>query len=294
MTAGGGIRSGRAAPHLFVAPALAVFAFAVLLPVGITAVYSFTEWNGHGPKIFVGFANYLHALTDPIFLGSFWHIAIYIAATLVLEVAVGLVLAGIAHALRRSLWLRVAIFTPVLLPTVVVSVLWAFIYDVDFGLIHGALDFFGLLSLERIWLGDPSTALMAISVTSGWIFAGFYMTIFYAALGQVDPEVIEAARLDGTGEFRLFTRIKVPMIRSSVMVGALICITGGFQGFDLFYIMTNGGPYGATEIPTTYLVKTAFHFSDVGYGAAMSILLTAVIVGTGAIFMLAGRRRART
>lgn len=286
--------SRRVVPYLFLAPAVVVFGFAVLVPVAMTAVYSLTEWNGYGAMTFVGLDNYVKALGDPLFRGSFVNVSGYILATLVLEVAVGLVLAGVVHALRWSLWFRVAIFTPVLLPMVVVAVLWSFVYNADFGLLHGALEALGLERFERIWLGDPSTALLAISVTSGWVYAGFYMTIFYAAMGQIDAEVIEAARLDGAGEVRLFTRVKVPIIRSSLAVGALLCITGGFQGFDLFYVMTNGGPYGATEIPTTYLVKTVFTFGNVGYGSAMSVLLTAIIIATGVVFMALGRRRRAT
>ncbi|GAB3124385.1 carbohydrate ABC transporter permease [Glaciibacter psychrotolerans] len=281
------------APYLFLAPALLVFGFAVLLPVVNTVGYSFTTWNGYGEKIFVGFDNYIAAINDATFRASFVHVIGYIALTLVLEVAVGLVLAGLVGGIRRgSLWFRVAIFTPVMLPMVVVAVLWAFVYNADFGLLNAALETFGLAEFQRVWLGDTSTALIAISVVSGWVYAGFYMTIFYAAFSQVPGDVIEAARLDGAGELRIFRSVKVPMIRNAVIVAVLLCVTGGFQSFDLFYVMTNGGPYGATEIPTTYLVKTVFSFGKVGYGSAMAVLLTAVIVGFGLVFVrLTGRRR---
>jgi|SRR5690625_3792531 len=283
--------SPRAAPYLFLIPALAVFGFAVLLPVVMTFTYSFTDWDGYGAKTFVGFDNYIKAITDPLFRGSFVNIIGYIAATLILEVLVGLLLAGLVHTIRRSLWFRVAIFTPVLLPMVVVAILWSFVYNADFGLLNAALEALNLQGLERIWLGDTDTALLAISVTSGWVYAGFFMTIFYAAFGQIDPDVIEAARLDGAGEWRIFSRIKVPIIKNSITVGILLCVTGGFQGFDLFYVMTNGGPYGATEIPTTYLVKSVFTFGNVGYGSAMSVVLTAVIVTVGLVFLRLGRGR---
>lgn len=275
----------RVTPYLFVVPAMAVFGFAVLFPVVMTFAYSFTEWNGYGPMVFVGIDNYLKAANDALFRDSFVHVIVYIAATIVLEVVVGLVLAGLVSVKRRgSLWFRVAIFTPVMLPMVVVAVLWAFVYNNDFGLLNAALQRFGLDSWQRVWLGDPSTALLAVSVVSGWVYAGFYMTIFYAAFSQVPTEIIEAARLDGAGEWQLFRSIKVPMIRNAITVALLLCITGGFQGFDLFYVMTNGGPYGATEIPTTYLVKSVFGFGNVGYGSAMAVVLTAVVVALGLVF----------
>jgi raffinose/stachyose/melibiose transport system permease protein len=269
---------------LFLAPALAIFGMAVLLPMVLTFGYSFTEWNGFGPMAFVGLDNYTRALGDEVFRSSFIHVVIYIAATLVLEVAVGLGLAGLVILRSGGMWFRVAIFTPVMLPAVVVAVLWAFIYNPDFGLVNGALEAVGLEQLQRIWLGDPDTALLAVSVVSGWVFAGFYMMIFYAAFRQIPSEVIEAARLDGAGDWALFRRIMVPMIRGVTAVAILLAVTGGFQGFDLFFVLTNGGPYGATEIPTTLLVKTVFRNSEVGYGSAMAVLLTAIVVGVGIMY----------
>jgi raffinose/stachyose/melibiose transport system permease protein len=286
--------SHRITPWLFLAPGLAVFGFAVLLPMVLTLAYSFTEWNGFGPMTFVGLDNYARAINDAFFRASFVHVLIYIAATLVLEVAVGLGLAGLVSMRRGGLWFRVAIFTPVMLPMVVVAVLWAFVYNPDFGLINGALEALGLEGLQRVWLGDPSTALLAISVVSGWVYAGFYMMIFYAAFRQVPAEVVEAGRLDGAGEWALFRRIKVPMIRHVTAIAILLCVTGGFQGFDLFFVLTNGGPYGATEIPTTLLVKTVFRNANVGYGSAMAVLLTAVVVAVGLLYVqLQSRSRAR-
>jgi raffinose/stachyose/melibiose transport system permease protein len=272
---------------------LAMFGFAVLLPMVLTFGYSFTEWNGFGPMTFVGLDNYLAAATDPIFRGSFVHVCLYIAATLVLEVLVGLALAGIVSAATGRLWFRVAIFAPVMLPMVVVAVLWSFVYNPDFGLVNATLGAVGLEQLQRVWLGDPATALAAVSVVSGWVYAGFYMMIFYAAFRQIPHEVLEAGRLDGAGEWALFRRIKVPMIRSVLWVGVLLCITGGFQGFDLFFVLTNGGPYGATEIPTTYLVKTVFRNGEVGYGSAMAIVLTVIVLGVGLAYSRIARRRPR-
>lgn len=278
-------------PYLFLGPALVVFAFAVLVPMAFTVGYSFTEWNGFGPMTFVGLENYLAAAVDPILRDSFVHVLVYIAATLVLEVAVGLGLAAIVSARRGSLWFRVAIFTPVMLPMVVVAILWSFVYNADFGLVNATLGALGLEGLQRVWLGDTSTALLAVSVVSGWVFAGFYMMIFYAAFRQIPSEVLEAARMDGAGEWALFRRIKVPMISNAVAIAVLLCVTGGFQGFDLFFVLTNGGPYGATEIPTTYLVKVVFRNGDVGYGSAMAVVLTAIVLGVGLVYARLQRRR---
>src|SRR5689334_25361813 len=124
-------------PWLFLAPALLVFGFAVLLPMVFTIGYSFTEWNGFGAMSFVGLDNYIAAATDPILRDSFLHVSLYIAATLVLEVLVGLVLAGIVWALAGRLWFRVSIFAPVMVPLVVVAGLWSFVYVHGFGVRNG-------------------------------------------------------------------------------------------------------------------------------------------------------------
>ena len=284
----------RLTPYLFVAPAVLVFGFAVLLPVVMTGVYSFTDWDGFGPKVFVGLDNYRKAANDTLFRQSFVHVAIYIAATLVLEVLVGLLLAGFVSAKPRgSLWFRVAIFTPVMLPLVVVGILWSFVYNADFGLLNASLSAVGLDSLGHVWLGDTSTALLAICVVSGWVFAGFYMTIFYAAFSQIPLDTIEAAVLDGASQWRIFRLVKVPMIRSARNVSILLCVTGGFQGFDLFFVMTNGGPYNSTEIPTTYLVRQVFGFGNVGYGSAMAVVLTAVVMVLGVLTLRLSRTPVR-
>ncbi|YCK38044.1 carbohydrate ABC transporter permease [Actinomadura sp. ATCC 39365] len=174
---------------------------------------------------------------------------------------------------------------------VVVAVLWAFVYNADFGLVNALLGLVGVPG--EVWLGDESTALLAVCVVSGWVYAGFYMAIFYAAFAQIPSDVVEAARLDGAGEPAIFRRIKVPMIRDAVEVCLLLCVTGGFQTFDLFYVMTGGGPYNATEIPTTYLTRVVFRDGEVGYGSAMAVLMTAAVVLIGLAFMRLRRRSAR-
>ena len=283
----------RITPYLLVAPALALFTFAVLGPIVVTGVFSFFEWDGFGPFDPVGFANYVRAAADPLFLASFVHVAIYITLTIFLEVFVGLVLAGLVTARPRGTGLfRVAFFIPVMLPMVVVAVLWDFVYNPDFGLLNSALIAVGLEEYTQVWLGDTRFALTAVSVVSGWVFAGFYMAIFYAGFRGIPLDVLEAARIDGASEIQTFWRVKVPMIRHVIEVALLLCITGGFQAFDLFYVLTNGGPFNSTEIPTTYLVRVVFRNQEIGYGSAMAVVMTLVVLGMGWIYVRLRRRSA--
>ncbi len=272
-------------------PALALFAFAVLGPIIGTGVFSLYEWDGFGEQVAVGLDNYSRALSDRVFRTAFLNVAIYIALTLILEVLVGLILAGLITARTKgTAFFRVVFFIPVTLPIVVVAVIWGFVYNPDFGLINSLLEEVSLQSWAQIWLGNPRTALVAVSVVSGWIFSGFFMAIFYAGIRQIPTEIVEAARIDGASEFQIFRRVKVPMIRNVVLVACLLAIVGGFQGFDLFFVLTNGGPFNATEIPTTYLVKAVFRHQNVGYGSAMAVIMTLTVLGISGVFALLRRR----
>lgn len=278
-------------PYLLVAPAILVFGFVVLIPAVANTILSFASWSGTDTLEFIGLENYFRAFRDEIYLMAYRNTFVYILLTLLLEVVVGLVLAGlVTMSGRRTTFYRVAFFVPVTLPMIVIAILWSFVYSDDIGLINSALRGAGLDSLTRVWLGDPNTALLAISIVSGWIYAGFYMAIFYAALQRIPKHLIEAAVLDGASQWRVFWSVKVPLIRPMIEVAVLLCITGAFQSFDLFYVMTNGGPDHATEIITTYLVEVVFRYRDLGYGAALSTIMTVVVV---AIALVLVRMRTR-
>lgn len=253
----------------------------------MTFVFSFYDWNGIGTMHFTGFDNYIRAFQDQVYINSYGHTLIYIVATVLVEVIAGLGLAGLITMGRKGSGIfRLAFFVPVMLPMIVVSYLWKFVYNSDFGLINILLEKIGLASWTRVWLGNPDTALYAICIVSGWVYAGFYMTIFYSGIQRISKEVYESAYLDGAEEAQIFFKIKVPMIRNLVETGIMLCVLTGFQSFDLFYVMTNGGPYNSTEIVTTYLVKVVFTHMSIGYGSALAVIMTIVIAVIG---LVAGR-----
>ena len=164
--------SSKWTPFLLVSPALAVFCSVVLVPLIGTLYLSFTRWNGFGSPTFARIDNFKRAITDSVFLQSFRNVAIYVLATLFLEVLVGLILAGILSSQKSTTIYRVALFVPVMLPMVVVSVLWRFIYNPDFGLINAIIRRFGFTEFGQVWLGDTRTALLSICFVSGWVYSG--------------------------------------------------------------------------------------------------------------------------
>jgi len=268
--------SSKSGLFILLFPACAIYVFAVIIPFIGTFGLSFYRWDGYAKPIWIGLDNYYRAFKDQIFQSTFVHVLIYILATLVVEVLLGLVLAGYISSRKNTTFLRISLFIPVMLPSVVIAVLWSAIYDPDYGILNSILADVGLTNLQHVWLGDPSTALMSICIVSGWVYSGFFMAIFVAAFSRLPSEIIESAALDGAGAYKIFRKIKVPMIQQSTSVAILLCITGGIQGFDLCYVMTNGGPYNTTEVPTTYLVKTVFANGEIGYGSALAILISLV------------------
>jgi raffinose/stachyose/melibiose transport system permease protein len=165
-------------PYFLVAPAFAIFSLAILGPILATFGLSLTNWDGFSTPSFVGLDNFTRAFQDKIYMDSYWHAAVYIAATLVLEVAVGLLLAGLVSAKRNTTFYRVAFFTPVMLPLVVISVLWSFILNPDIGLLNRLLGSAGLESWQRIWLGEQATALLSLSVISCRVLYGNFLCRF--------------------------------------------------------------------------------------------------------------------
>ncbi|CAB4661480.1 MAG: ABC transporter permease subunit [Actinobacteria bacterium] len=282
--------TSRLGVFILVAPAVLIYCFAVILPFIGTIALSFLRWNGFGSPTWAGLGNYSRALSDSIFRSTFSHVAIYIVATLILEVLLGLALAGFISSLKHSAFYRIALFVPVMLPMVVIAVLWRAIFNSDYGILNAILASLGLTKFQHIWLGDTKTALFAICFVSGWVFSGFYMAIFTAALNRLPTDVIESARLDGSGEMSIFTKIKIPMIRQVTSVAILICITGGLQGFDLFYVLTDGGPYHTTEVPTTFMVKSVFRDGEFGYGSALSIIVSVAGLAMAYLFNLWQKR----
>ncbi len=238
-------------------------------------MFSFTEWRRFKVIGFGTIEHYLRIFIDPTLRKAFKNNLLYILFTIFLEVGVGLLLAAIAIRLKKSIVFRSLLFSPLILPSIVVGVLWRQVYDYESGLINSFIQLFGG---QRIaWLGQPYT-MLSVSIVSGWIWAGFFMTIFYAGLTRIPDTLIESARLDGASSIRIFFQIELPLIRNLLMLALLIVTTGGFKGFDLFQILLRRDPMESGIVLPTFLVRTFFEYKDIGYGSAVSMILTVVVV----------------
>ena len=270
--------SSGAANLLFAAPAMLLFGTFVLLPLVASLYYAFTFWDGFAAPRFAGLSNFIRALTDTTYLMSYVHVVLYILATLIFEVSFGLVMAVLLNSDRPGFSImRGMFFSPVVLSMSAAGVLWTFVLDYRNGLLNSVLKSVGLGDWAQPWLAQPETALLFICIVSGWKYAGFYMVIFFAALRRIPRNIYEAARLDGANAVQQFVFITLPMLQQNIIVCVLLAVTGGFAGFDLFFTMTNGQPFGATEVPATWIIKQAFDQNQIGYGVALTVVLTVVV-----------------
>jgi raffinose/stachyose/melibiose transport system permease protein len=175
---------------------------------------------------------------------------------------------------------------------VAIAFLFQRIYSLEpTGLLNQLLQWVGLGELQQAWLSNVDTVLAAVSIPEGWRFTGLYMLIIYAALLAVPQELEEAARLDGANWWQVFTKIRFPYIRPVWITTTIIAATYALRGFDIPYLLTNGGPGQASELLTTYMYKTAFTHTDYGYASTISVFIVVeCLIAVGLIILLLRRK----
>jgi raffinose/stachyose/melibiose transport system permease protein len=278
-TRGGALawRSGLGA-WWFVLPICALLAAFVAYPLGRNLYVSFFDWDGLTQTTrWVGLDNYQWAVTDRASLISLRNVALFGALTVPVQMALGLVL---AIALRGTgplrLALRAVIFLPVVLMPVAVGFLFADILEPNDGLLNRVLRSLSLDGLAQPWLGQPTTALLAVAAVNVWMWTGLSMAFYQAGLASIPREIVEAAAIDGARPRQIAWRILVPMLRGSHFALLILGVIGTLKTFDLVYVLSRGGPDHATEMPTTYLFSTAFGAFQHGRAAALGVIVLAI------------------
>ena len=171
---------------------------------------------------------------------------------------------------------RTLYFLPVVLSAVVIGIIWTWIYNPLFGLLNTALRAVGLDRWAIGWLGESETALYAVLVTAIWSYLGFCIVVLFAGLQKVDPELVAAARIDGANAQQRFRHVIVPQIRPVLTMVIVYTVIGGFNVFDVVWVMTQGGPNNATEVIATYTYEVAFRANEYGYGATLSMVMSVI------------------
>lgn len=281
----------RKVPWIWIVPGLAVAIAIQFYPVISGAYYSFTNWSGLGAAHWTGLKNFSLIFSDPDALGSLEHTLELGFSFVLIANALGLALAvGLGRALKTRNLIRALFFAPVVLTPLATSYVWAYIFQYT-GPLNGFLSALGLQSIEQAWLGSPTWALWTILVVLVWGFTGLTMTLYLAGLQGIPEEIDEAAAVDGASTLFRLRRLTVPLLAPSVTISITLTTITGLRVFDQVIGLTGGGPANATETLATQLYEQGFANGRAGYGAALGVMLTALIAIVAVAQVLVLRRR---
>jgi raffinose/stachyose/melibiose transport system permease protein len=270
-----GIIRDKKAFLVFLIPGLLFYLFSVFYPITESIRLSFMDWNGIGPQKFVGFENYTRMFQDPVFYKAVINNLLFLLIVVTIQLSIGLLFAILlTYMTKKANLIKTFYYIPCIITTIAVSQLFRSLYSTQpEGLLNQLLSFIGLGHLATSWLTNLDTVLVAVSIPEGWRFIGMYMVIFYAALLSIDSSVYEAAKIDGANELKILFKIKIPMIKDILLLTSTMCLTGALRGFDIPYLLTNGGPGNASELLSTYMYKQAFTNNQYGYGSSLAVFI---------------------
>ncbi|MEJ7818954.1 MAG: sugar ABC transporter permease [Rubrobacteraceae bacterium] len=276
---------------LFMLPLLVVNVLVILGPSMATLYYSFTEWSGIGPAEWVGLQNYRDILADGDFYLAMWHNVLWTGLFLTVPISMGLLGAFLLSQITRfQMIFRVVYFIPYVVASVVNAALWQNILDPDRG-IGASLASIGIPFLDGVsFFGSERLALPAVAFVNNWAWWGFVVLLFLTALQSVDTQLYEAAKVDGAGRWQQFMNVTLPGIRPTLVFVVLLTIINSLLVFDYVYIITRGGPAGASEVVGTLMYKEAFERFEAGYAAAMGLGLSFVSGLIVLVFIFLRRR----
>lgn len=277
-------RSGVSVPWWFVAPAIAIYLFIVVVPSVRGGFFSFTDWNGLGSDwAFVGFRNFMEVFGDRAARAALLNTVILAVVATIVQNAIGLALAlGLNSMVKSRYVLRVIFFAPVVLTPLVAGYVWSYLLSPN-GAVNEFLRTVGLGSLAQDWLGDPQFALGSIVVAIVWQFSGYSMVIFLAGLQAIPDEIMEASIIDGAGPWRRFRSVIFPLLNGAVLINVMLSLIGGLKQFDQVIAMTGGGPGTATETISTLIYKNAFALGEYPFSTALAVVMTLLIAGLAAV-----------
>jgi sn-glycerol 3-phosphate transport system permease protein len=273
---------------LLLLPALILLVVFTHLPAIQTLVDSF--WStprGRRPAVFVGTANYQRMLADPVFVTAMVNNAVYAALTIPASIALALAMALFVQGrIAGRGFLRLSYFTPTVLPLIAVANIWVFFFLPGFGLFEQLRGLAGLP--PRTWIGQPATALYAVTAVTVWAQAGFFMIFYLAALQSIPDTLREAAALEGASRLAFFRRVTWPLLMPTTLFISVNATINAFRTVDHIFVMTQGGPNNASMLLLYYIYEQGFRFWDTAYAATLTVVMVAilVIVGLGQFFLL--------
>ncbi len=279
-----------ATPYFFIFPAVLVMLAGLVYPILDAFYLSFYDWKIGTPLSkapYSGLAHYKRMLTDPDVLESIWVTVRFGFWTISIEMFLGVALALLLEKpIRGASVFRTIFILPLMVSPVVVGLIWRYLFDARIGWINYYL---GLIGIEpQVWLGDPELAFFAIVFTDIWQWTPFIFIIIIAGLQALPSEVLEASRIDGVNWWQQIFFVKLPMIRSILVIALLMRLIDVFRALEVMYILTGGGPGRATELLSLHIYNRAFDTQQLGYAAAISVLLILLVFGLSLAILVVG------
>jgi multiple sugar transport system permease protein len=265
-------------PWLFLAPGAVFFAFYVIFPIFQSFNLSLYSWDGLGDAEFIGSENYREMLDDPAFYTSLRNNVLWLLLY-VLAIPAGLFIALFLNQTVTGIRLyKSMFFFPFVISQVVVGLVFTWFYDPTFGLLNTIIGWVGLGPINV--LGDPDFVTYGIIAAGLWPQTAYCMILYLTGLNAVDPEQIEAARLDGAKGWKMLWYVIVPQLKPATFIAFVVTIIGALRSFDLISIMTNGGPFGESRVLSFYMFEVALseYGFRMGYGAAIAVVLFLIML----------------
>ncbi len=253
--------------------------------------YALTDWSGIGKANFIGLDNFRRLLfEDMAFRQAFRNNLLWLSFFLTIPFAIALLAASLLAPIRRGgMFFRIALFIPYILPSVITASIWRSLLSPALG-IGAQLTKIGVPGLDQAFLGKPNTALFAVAFVDNWHWWGFLMVLLLTAMQTVSPELYDAARIDGANRWQAFRHVTIPGIRPTLVFLILMTAIWSFLVFDYIWILTQGGPAGASEVLGTLVVKNAINRFQAGYAAAIGLTMSLFAGISISIFVLLRRR----
>lgn len=268
------------AARLFIAPNLLAVALFMVFPLGFSLYLSFRQWDLFGPAQFVGTDNFRRLFTgDPLFYIALRNTVVFTLGTLIPTVVIGLVVAATLNRRIRGIGVfRTVLFLPLAVSSVVMAVVWRFVFDTDNGLLNIMLGWLGIGPVP--WLVEPRWAMVSLCLVGIWRSVPFATVVLLAAMQGVPENLYEAAKIDGAGAIRRFFSITLPLIRGALSFVLVVSVVGSVQAFDQVYVLTggHGGPETGTYVFGIMIFQNAFAFGDIGYASALAWVIFVILL----------------
>ncbi len=269
---------------IYILPSLILLTIFVIIPIGMSIYYSFTNYNGITEPTFAGIQNYVNLLNDKYVQISIQNTIVYTLLTVPFQTVISMVVGALLAVFFRNKFggfVKSAMFVPVISSSILVGTLWTILLATDGGVINSAL---GALGIDNInWLGERSTAMISVCIVAVWKNIGYFLVIFYAGIMNIPNSYYEAAEVDGATKLQQFFRITLPCLKPITYLVVTLGIIWSFQVFDMVYAMTQGGPGSSTMTLVYTIYNAGFREYRMGYASAVAVLLFALILVFNAI-----------